>query len=123
MKTSPPSGPPQPASRASSLGAAALAPALHRESHESMGGRLRRPGCDERGNRRRRREPAPTTTEPGRGQGVTGWLADRPWVLVAGAFALLIGAWSAFLTLAMLNPVRDVLDNPLPATADVRPGH
>ena len=122
MKTSTSSGLPQPASRASSLGAAALTPTLHRESRESLGGRLRRPGCDGCGNCCCGEAAAPAEPPP-RGNGLTGWLADRPWLFVVGAFGLLIGVWSTFLTLAMKNPVRDVLKNPLPATADVRAGH
>ena len=122
MKTSTSFGPPQPASRVSSLGAAALTPTLHRESSESQGGRLRRPGCDGCGNCCCGGEPAPEKPAV-RSNGVTGWLADRPWLFVVGAFALLIGVWSTFLTLAMKNPVRDVLKNPLPTTADVRAGH
>jgi hypothetical protein len=115
-------GPPQPASRASSLGAAALTPTLHRESSESLGGRLRRPGCDGCGNCRCGEEPDKAKV-PARSTGLGGWLADHPWVFVLGAFALLIGVWTTFLTLALRNPVRDVLKNPLPTTADVRTGH
>jgi hypothetical protein len=115
-------GPPQPASRVSSLGAAALTPSLHRESSESLGGRLRRPGCDGCGNCRCDEKPEKTKASA-RSTGLGGWLADRPWVFVLGAFALLIGVWTTFLTLALRNPVRDVLKNPLPTTADVRTGH
>jgi hypothetical protein len=122
MKTSQSSGPPQPASRTSSPGAAAVLPTLHRESDGSSGGRLRRPGCHGCGNGCCGKDtPAASPVPPGRG--LIGWLADRPWLFVVGAFALLIGIWATFLTLALKNPVRDVLKNPLPATANVRTGH
>lgn len=122
MNHSTSSGPPQTASRASSLGAAALTPPLHRESSETRGGRLRRPGCDNCGNGCCQGKAAAPPRDTG-GNGVTGWLADRPWLFVVGAFSLLIGVWATFLTLALQNPPRDLLKNPLPTTADVRPGH
>lgn len=122
MNTPPSSGPSQPASRATSLGAAALSPSLHRESDRSSGGRLRRSGCHGCGNGCCGKG-APDAPPPRRASAITGWLADRPWLFVTGAFALLIGVWATFLTLALKNPVRDVLKNPLPATADVRTGH
>jgi hypothetical protein len=121
------SGPPQTASRASSLGAPAITPSLHRESTESLGGRLRRPGCGGCGSCTCHDDAEPKAAAASRkaagGAGVTGWLADRPWIFVVGAFSLLIGVWTTFITLALLNPPRDVLKNPLPTTADVRSGH
>jgi hypothetical protein len=127
MKTSPSFGPPQPASRGSSLGATALTPTFHRESSESLGGRLRRSGCDGCGNCCCGEDQAaaadPVQPDVRRSRSLTGWLADRPWLFVVGAFALLIGVWTTFITLALQNPVRDVLKNPLTTATDVRAGH
>lgn len=47
--------------------------------------------------------------------GVIGWLADRPWLFVVGAFAVLIAVWVIFFVIALKHPVRDVLKDPLPA--------
>lgn len=124
MKNNTPFGPPQTASRASSLEAAAMTPPLHRESSETLGGRLRRSGCDNCGDCRCGEGTALDASAPAaRSNGVGGWLADHPWLFVVGAFALLISVWATFLTLALKNPPRDVLKNPLPTTADVRTGH
>ena len=102
-----------------------MTPSLHRESSETLGGRLRRPGCDNCGHcccgEEAKARPAPVAVA--RSNGLSGWLADRPWLFVVGAFALLIGVWTTFITLALKNPPRDVLKNPLPITADVRTGH
>lgn len=101
-----------------------MTPPLHRESSETRGGRLRRPGCDNCGNCRCQEDAAAAAPPRGAGsKSVTGWLADRPWLFVIGAFSLLIGVWATFLTLALQNPPRDLLKNPLPTTADVRTGH
>ncbi|MFN0127117.1 MAG: hypothetical protein ACKV19_10590 [Verrucomicrobiales bacterium] len=124
-----PSAPPPSVSRASSLGAPALRPSLHRESSETSGDRQRRRGCENCGNCRCGNEATspddshPHSPSPASSSGIIGWLADRPWLFVVGAFALLIGVWTTFITLALRNPPRDVLKNPLPTPADVRPGH
>jgi len=97
---------------------------LHRESHESPGGRLRRSGCDGCGNCCCGADAASAPPGPkAASNGLTGWLADRPWIFVVGAFSLLIGVWATFITLAVRNPVRDVLKNPLPDRHHVSARH
>lgn len=125
MKPTVTSRPPEPVSRASSLGAPALTPMLHRESNDLPGGRPRRSGCDGCGNcccgadASASAPPSPTPSS----NSLTGWLADRPWIFVVGAFSLLIGVWATFITLAVQNPVRDVLKNPLPDPHHVSTRH
>lgn len=60
--------------------------------------------------------------------GFVAWFADRPWLFVTGAFLVLISVWVIFFTLALKNPVRDVLKDPLPtapatATSDESATH
>jgi|GEM_PF-3063055 len=101
-----------------------MTPSLQRESSETLGGRLRRPGCGQCGNCCCDADKAGAAPGVSRASaGPAAWLADRPWIFVVGAFSLLIGVWTTFITLALQNPPRDVLKNPLPATADVRSGH
>lgn len=124
MKTTITSRPPEPVSRVSSLGAPALTPVLHRESNESPGGRPRRSGCEGCGNCCCGADTAAAPAAPTRAaNGLTVWLADRPWIFVVGAFSLLIGVWATFITLAVQNPVRDVLRNPLPESPRVSASH
>lgn len=61
-------------------------------------------------------KPAPEASPAAR-RSLIGWLADHPWLFVVGAFLLVIGVWAVFFTLALKNPTRDVLKDPLPPPA------